>query len=397
MTPPQKLRILIVSLVVPATNRGGGCLALHRHFQQRHDFNVVVAGPYLVGVRAIRKLPLRHHPLIHRLLHSGKLCRVGHNLACLINWLWLPPRLIRFTRRWRPDAIFCVPDNHVMGWAWQLSRRLNVPLIINFQDLFPLKDYRPTDPQRPWPWVRRFLIRRYHFLNRNAALALYTSEGMRIWFAKSPSRNGHVLYPVGADSPLAPLPEPPSRFPITLVYSGNCYGPYGRMLRSLAQHLRHETNIKLIIHPVGIDWPKHELEFWQKNGVVRSPLPFMQLQEQLKRADLLLTAMSFDYLDRPFAETSFTTKWLDYAPTGKPVVVWAPEYSSASRFAQTHLCALVVNDPNPTVLVREILRLANDPVRWVELGNASLRVARGPLNSGQIHQRLVDLILSICT
>lgn len=397
MTTPHKPRILIVSLVVPATNRGGGCLALHRHFQQRHDFDCAVAGPYLVGVRAIRKIPLRNHPVIHRLLRSDKLRRIGHNLACLANWLWLPPRLLRYARLWRPDAIFCVPDNHVMGWAWLLSRRLRIPLIVNFQDLFPLMDYQIRDPQRPWPWVRRFLINRYRFLNRHADLALYTSEGMQEWLASCPSPNGHILYPIGSDCPLAASPSSPPDSPLTLIYTGNCYGPYGRMLRALAHHLRSQSAIRLVIHPSGIDWPEPELQDWRRRGVVRASLPFTELRQQMQQADLLLTTMGFDPPDKIFAQTSFTTKWLDYAPLGKPVVVWAPNYATASRFALAHQAALIINNPDPAALVEAVLKLARDPAQWRSLAEASLRLAAGPLHPGAIHEVLLHRIRALCT
>src|SRR4030095_8928680 len=42
----MKFRVLIVSSVVPAENRGGGCLTLYRHFCLRDDFEVAVARQY---------------------------------------------------------------------------------------------------------------------------------------------------------------------------------------------------------------------------------------------------------------------------------------------------------------------------------------------------------------
>jgi hypothetical protein len=102
--------------------------------------------------------------------------------------------------------------------------------------------------------------------------------------------------------------------------------------------------------------------------------------------------MSFEASERPFVETSFTTKWLDYASFAKPVVVWAPDYSSAHRFATRHGCGTVVATPDPTEVEVALRGLLSRPGDWARAAAAMAKVRDGVLNPDRIHETLVGAL-----
>jgi len=390
----QTVKILIVSSVVPARGRGGGCLALYRHFVERQDFAVAACGHMLELADEVEAWIVSHGRVLHRLART-RLNRPMTNVRSLVQWQKLPSGLLQRARAWRPDVIFNVADHETSGWAWQLSRHLGVPLAVNFQDLFPLTTGTYLG-QGLYPFLRDYHLDKFRFLNSNADAVFYTCEGMRDWFGGSP--NGHVLYPLGA-APQAPAPAisvPTGGRPVRLTYAGNCYGAYGRMMLRLARHLEQHPGIQLSIFTMGNDWPEADVRSFQASGVFRGQLDFADLQHELQAADAFLTVMSFEPEWQLFNQTSFTTKWLDYAPFGKPVFVWGPADSSAARFARKHNCGAATISDSPEDLRQSVLSATADPSEWKKLSEASRSISQTILNPERIHGVLKRALERLC-
>jgi hypothetical protein len=382
----MKPRVLLLSAVVPVTSSGGR-FALHRHFVEQRDFEVAVASLDPAGSTAERRFPIPLSPAVARLSRT-RLARLAWNYQHLQSWWRVPPALVRFATEFSPDVVFTVPDNQHAGWALGLAQRLHVPLVVDFQDLFPLSRFL-TPSHRPLPGMRAWLMAGFRRLNRRSDVAFYTSEGMRDWFGGHP--NGHVLYPVGHfEKPVLPEPPPPRGLPIEVVYAGNCYGAYGRMLLALAQQVKRGDQIRLRIFAAGNDWPAAVRDEMVAAGIYCGFRPFAQLKTDLARADAFLTVMSFEPEETPFVRTSFTTKWLDYAPYGKPVFVWAPAHSTAAQFARQHGCGIVLEEPDAAAACRRMHAAANQPAAWQACGQAARRVSESVLDAGRIHALLVQ-------
>lgn len=377
-----KTRVFYLSAVVPDTTSGGR-LAMYRHLLEHNDFEVKIASASQATGTKVDSFPIRETYPIAR-LRKTRFVRLGHNLGYLWNWLVLPDELLREAERFNPDLILTVPDNWHCGLAWQLSRRLQVPLAVNFQDLFPLSQFLHHNEQ-PWPIVRAWLNNRFRYLNRVANLVFYTSDGMQNWFGRH--SNGHVLYPIGHNEqhqtdPVFPSPEKPW----TVVYAGNCYGAYGRMLLDLAYEMRDSENLQLRIFAAGNDWSAETVGELERAGIFRGFLPFEELKSHFEKADAFLTVMSFEPQEKPFVQTSFTTKWLDYAPYGKPVCIWAPEYSTAAKFAVNHGCGPLVMENDARSVVRKLTAMFQSGEQWKQYAAASTQVAQAVLNPNRLHQ-----------
>lgn len=386
------IKMLYLSSVVPDTSCGAR-LAIYRHLVQKQDFEVAVAS--YQATESETKINFQI-PRKNSRLTRTRLARLVHNWQYVQNWFFLPAELLSFARSYDPDVIFTVPDNVHAGLALQLSRKLQVPLATDYQDLFPLSRFLP-DYVKPFPSIRRFLMRQYFKLHRKSNIAFYTSEGMQKWFGAH--ENGSVLYPLG-DFSLSSVPFQhsfPANKPVTLLYAGNCYGAYGRMLLQLARTVKNHPLIRLKIFPVGKGWSDEDIREMTEAGIYQSFMPFEQLKKEFERANAFLTVMSFEAPEKPFVQTSFTTKWLDYAPYGKPIFIWGPEYSSAALFARKYKCGIVTAESRPEKLVEAIEKTANNQEVWEAYGKGAKKVAEQELNAVKIHEGFVHKITEVAS
>jgi hypothetical protein len=384
----RKPRLLYLSSILPDTSCGAH-LAIYRHFVLRDDFEVHLAS---ATAESNEDLPFTRIPVPPwlRRLQRSRLSRLAFNYTYLINWYFVPDELDRLVEAFQPDVVMGVPDNIHTGWLLQVAKKYNLPLITNFQDLFPESSFLPGNMQ-PFFWVRRFLTRGFRVIHRRSDLACYTSEGMMGWF--DPHPNPHVLYPLGARQTLA-ADGPPREIadPVRLIYAGNCYGAYGRMLLRLAKCCLRQTEVQLEIYAIGRDWSDEDIEQMEEAGIYKGFLPFDELQQELQACDCFLTAMSFEEDDQSFVKTSFTTKWLDYAPFGKPVFNWSPPYASSSVFAREHRCAISTEEDDPECLLESIKSLRSDPKAWRQYSQAIAEVGKRLLDPDQIHDQFCEKV-----
>ena len=382
----RKPRVLILSALIPVERSGGGCLALRRHFLLREDFDVAIATIRGDAPQETHRYQIGRNPILWRLRTAGA-TRLSANLEYLWNWFRLPGDLVSFAREFQPDVIFTVADDLHMGLAWQLSRRLDVPLAVNFQDLFAVSLFE-SPLTRPYPGVRQFLLNRYRLLNSRADLVLHTSEGMREWF--SPHQRGDVLYPVpdGLQSKVPSVPPAAPAGRIKLLYTGNSTGAYGRMLLQLAREVIDDPRIDFRIFTRASDWPADEQRRLEDAGIYRGFLPFEELRSQLAEADAFLSVMSFEPEQQTFMRTSFTTKCGDYVPWGRPLFIWGPEYSSACRFVRKYQAGVAIEQNSAAAVVQAVVETARDERAWRSLCAGALAAAAGQLNADQIHNVL---------
>lgn len=386
------IKLLYISSVVPDTSCGAR-LAIHRHLVQKQDFEVAVASYNATEAETGNNYQI---PNKNKRLTRTRFARVVHNWQYVKNWFVLPGGLLDFARSFEPDVIFTVPDNIHSGLAYQLSRKLNVPLVTDYQDLFPLSRFLP-DYVKPYPSIRKFLMKQFYALHASSSIAFYTSEGMQQWFG--PHKNGSVLYPLG-DFSLTEIPfkgHYPENRSITVLYAGNCYGAYGRMLLELARAVKNHPLIRLKIFPVGKGWSEEDILEMTEAGIYQSFMPFEQLKKEFEQADAFLTVMSFEEPEKPFVQTSFTTKWLDYAPYGKPIFVWGPDYSSAALFARKYYCGVVTSENKVNKLVKAMEETAGNRETWQALSQSAKRVAEDELNASKIHEGFVYKITEVAS
>jgi len=130
----------------------------------------------------------------------------------------------------------------------------------------------------------------------------------------------------------------------------------------------------------------------KKAGVTLGFMPPEKAAEVIAGADALLVVMSFEKEHELFMRTSFTTKWLDYAAFGKPVILWGPPYCTPSKLARREDAALVIEDPVAAGVATAALRLQQSPLELDRLSSASRRLNEGVFDPVRLQNIFVTAI-----
>ncbi|NET31560.1 MAG: glycosyltransferase family 4 protein [Cyanothece sp. SIO1E1] len=371
-------------------------MTFFRHFIERKDFKTLV----VTNSQHLKDYNLPYTPIhfstqawLNRLSKTRFLPWI-YGFQCLYGKHLLPTKIIQASERFCPEAVFTVAGS----WDWtalaaqRIARYLKVPLIASFNDWF---DYGwfPAHNHFRQPIEARF--RRFY---QEADLALCTSEGMRD--ALGPHPNVHVLYPTGAtmledENTHWPIPDSEKK-PFTVFFGGNLGDWYGPMIESvITQGQQIDSAVRFQIFGIGPSWSQ-SFEQWAKaSGVFAGQVPFEQLRQEARKADLLLLPMGFDQVCAQIERTSFKTKFLDYLSFQRPILVWGPEYCSAVRKAREFDSAECVTLADPTACIAAIQRLAANPNRRSQLIANARHMYEARFHPDIIHTGLVRKIREI--
>jgi glycosyltransferase involved in cell wall biosynthesis len=122
-----------------------------------------------------------------------------------------------------------------------------------------------------------------------------------------------------------------------------------------------------------------------------------ELQGVLRKADILFLPYSFSESSRYAVESAFPSKTADYLASGKPILVFGPQYSSLVRYAKEQRFAEVVEHFDENALARGIGHILSDSIYRSELCKRSLAVFEQNHNIVRQRQELTSLLSRITT
>jgi hypothetical protein len=199
-----------------------------------------------------------------------------------------------------------------------------------------------------------------------------------------PHPNSHVIYPMPGRHRVPEKFSPPKTGKFRLVYVGSVQDFYGRMICSVIEKMSPLADLEIIVVGPNADWPAEILQRAKTAGVY---LGFKSPEEAaavLAGADALLVVMSFEPQHRRFMETSFTTKFLDYAAFAKPIVLWGPDYCTPVRVVRRDGGALMVNSPNPDEIVAGCRKIAGDNALRAKLSDEARQLNQTLFNPDRL-------------
>ncbi len=387
----EKLRVLLVS-IVPPRNDCGVRIVMHRHLVEGNPFTLHVASNADFEDGLLVHTPLRLPYLIHRLRKS----RFGPRLAAWItdyeSFIWpltANGALEDAVQQFKPDVVLTLAECGLCQIARKTAQRHGLPLAGLFLDWFPV-----TKGHYGHKSTQRILSRRYRELYAACDLAFCTSDGMQEMLGPHP--NSHVIYPMPGRYRLSvENSRPRSNGKFRLVYVGAVGNFYGRMLCSLIEKIKATTDLELIVIGPNADWPKQTLERARASGTYLGFKPPAEAAEVLASADALLVVMSFEKEHELFMRTSFTTKFLDYAAFGKPVILWGPEYCTPVRVAKKHGGAAVVPSSDADAIVSLCRQIAADSALTEKLSNEALQLHQTLFNPDRLQNIFVQKITEL--
>jgi hypothetical protein len=133
----------------------------------------------------------------------------------------------------------------------------------------------------------------------------------------------------------------------------------------------------------------------QYDNVIQRPLlPTGELIATLRQeADVLFASLSFDPAARANAEVCFPSKLVDYTATGLPILIWAPEYSSAVKWARLYPgVAYVISEPDDAVFCRALQAINVDCNMREQIATTALKVGNRLFDHKNVVKRLHQVI-----
>jgi glycosyltransferase involved in cell wall biosynthesis len=294
------------------------------------------------------------------------------------------PRALKLAREFKPDLVLTIPDNDVSWCAYLTARRLKLPLVSNFQDWWPNNLYW-SESERPFPLIRRLLDWRFRRIYADSKLAFCTSEGMKEYLGSHP--NAVTLFPCPGRPP-STTPRTDVRYasePLRVLYAGTITGSYGQLVLSLSRQLTCSSKFQLLVYGPPPDWTDTDLSWTKAKGIYKGFISSVELRSVLASADIFLTIMSFERSLELMSRVSFTTKFLEYAQYGRPIVVWGPSYCQPVLVAKKTMAGLAVESPDPAAVVSALEQLMSDS-EYRRYATGAIRAAETFFSPDRIHE-----------
>jgi glycosyltransferase involved in cell wall biosynthesis len=128
---------------------------------------------------------------------------------------------------------------------------------------------------------------------------------------------------------------------------------------------------------------------------LRGWIPNLELRRALCRADILFLPASFDKQEAAVVIAGFPTKAADYMASGRPILVFGPEYSSLVRYARQYGFAEVVTEPSDDALANGIKKLLQSPTHREQLVSTAFSVLSINHNIFKQRQKFQELVTQL--
>jgi glycosyltransferase involved in cell wall biosynthesis len=359
----------------------GGPIQFYRHFVQRNDFEfhklVEKPQPRLANLQT-------GQPWLDRAVDRASRTRFFPHFAAYNEWRGVGkavPGLVEEAIRVRPDAIVTVAFGAYGFAAERVAARLRLPLITFFHDWWP----DITLESRPG--IAAF-DRRMRRLYRRSDLAFCVCDEMKQELGGHP--NAKVLYPISS-SPNGYAARATIRERSRVVYLGGMTKGYGRLLYALSQAYAGgpARPWELAVFGETRDWPAEAVAQATASRVYRGTRYGDDALQELADADVFLVVMDFEQESRRRVRTSFPSKLLEYCAYRKPIVIWAPEFSSVARFAAQTDFALLHTADDPASFMQRLNSLTRDKALMDGLSRKAACLAETVFSPDAIHRSLV--------
>ena len=367
----DRIKVLVVSSVVPNARGSGGELVLHRHLKSNPGIESKV-------------LSWKRFPF--RLKVIGKLREIGfrsvsRSWECLFPVLPPNEMVHESIHSFRPDVVLTVAHGSWHMQARKIAKEFRLPLVSFFQDWWP--DFPDV------PLVFRSRVER-EFRKTCAAsdIATCVSDGM--WQELGEPPNALVLHDIPSMA-RCERSTPDSKLPLRIVYFGNL-SEYGALIESALRVLNASDRVRLEVFGPSPLWTSGAEDEFRSRGVYRGFIPSNELAKSLQNFQAALVVMSFTPLHRRRMTTSFPSKMIDAPQLGLPIVIWGPEYCSAVKWARRGERALCVTDPKPAALRQALDELAGSPSEQERLAKGARDAAAGEFNCERIQTEFVDAL-----
>jgi len=274
--------------------------------------------------------------------------RIGLLINPLINVMnlqlldWLPIANQKCLETFTPEIILVCP---VTAWSLlmghKVTQQFQIPSLIYFMD-----DWVGTNNFR---WLSGSVQASTYQLLKSAAGWLMISEQLQETLSSryqlSPKQSLIIHNPVDLSGKQHPNIEVANSGTFKVVYAGSVWQMHYDALAAVAEAIfelrRDGKDIELVLYTDQCFWNLYQKQWKICQVNYGGIIPYKEINDYLKSADLLLVASSFLPEYAGFSRCSVQTKLTDYMAAGKPIVSCGPDYSACNQFIRKWNCGLV--------------------------------------------------------
>ena len=351
------IRALLISSVLPENTTAGNVI-LYRHLVQNAEINCESYGDQIVRTTfaSVLRNAFGRLPRQSRLRASAFSLLGGH---------WIGHTLSRIQTRDSAAVVITVAHGDLFSVARRFAARNGLPLVSIYHDWWP-------DLVGAHSPVNKLVESRFHRLYRESDVALCVSGNMKA--ALGPHRDSRVLYPIPSAKPCF-LPQTDAGKdrggdPFKLFYFGNL-GDYGASVQLAMKECMNDPEITLQLRGRPKGWSTDFTALLKRKGLLHDFAPVEQFEQWLQNADAILITASFDGKLKRRMKTSFPSKLVEATRFGKPLIIWAPAWSSAAEWGLQGDRAVVVTSEDFQALLKALKELRNSPRSIEKYANTS--------------------------
>ena len=380
----------------PPSEEDGGRILLKRLLQAHPPENICVftTSAALRRSSAGERLPCRHvgFPIFYR-SRWRLLTRIRH----AISWLIIAGiSMVAALEIWRrkADVILTILHGRLYFAAAAAGALTCTPYIMF------VHDDRVSQTQGATCFWRRVGKPLTGLVLRHAAHVYCISPGMQRFLRAEFNVQSEVQWPatrVGRCMPAPRLHEPGV---LTILFAGAIHYANQDSLGLLVDLLRSGTlrsaglpHVKLHIYTRLGECPPSIVSGGGPDVFIGDWLRQVQLPRVLQEADILFLPYSFLAGSRHAVETAFPSKVADYVAAGKPILVFAPAYSTLARYAAQEQFTELVTQFDQEALAGAIRKLALSSAYREMLARRALEVLQRNHDISRQRQQFCRLLL----
>ncbi|MBQ7907214.1 MAG: glycosyltransferase [Clostridia bacterium] len=282
----------------------------------------------------------------------------------LRNFLWQRKKwrtgFYRWVEEYQPELVLLQAGDapFMFDLAVEISKKYGAPLVIYNSEDYYFKDYNYFRNSGVWgmfyPTFRRTLRKATKKAIEHASLSIYISEDLKNTYDKEFSKPSEYVY-TATDV----VPSESCQKESVFSYLGNLglnrhlgLIDIGNALNQINPAYKLDVYGKLPNEQVG-------KVFESAEGIsYKGLISYEEVKEVIGKSMLVFHTESFEDFYVKDIRHGFSTKIADSLASGTPLVVYAPESISCSKYLKENDCALVVSKKES--LLEELRRMIND-------------------------------------
>jgi hypothetical protein len=291
-----------------------------------------------------RKITLKENNLFEKLKTKKSQNKVKMKLLRAYMWnmgFWKTKTFYKWLKEFKPEIIFVMSGStfFIDKIALDLSKRLNIPIVVYNCENYQFKDYRCHGI-----WGKLFkasLVKSYDKLMKRTSYVIYLNEPLQELFKTKYPIESTVIY----NSSFVEINlQSTEKEHLIISYLGSIVGRYQSLI-NIAEAINQIDNSLFLDLYGRIDNENIKEEIENCNTIkYHGLISYSNVLEVIAQSDIIVHCESFDESEIVDKEFAFSTKISDSLSSGKCFFVFAPKSNAAVKYLIKNNAACVATN-----------------------------------------------------